>query len=139
MKNAGGLIGAEDWAADMKAAGLGPPATRAEIIEKLLRTDYLSRERKALVPTPKGVALVEQVHPDLRDPVLTARWEQRLKAIEDGAEDASRFEGDVADLVRELLPAILKAAPIPKVEAPGLGACPSCGDGRCRPPPDGYG
>jgi DNA topoisomerase III len=86
MKNAGQEIDDEDLAAYMKQSGLGTPATRAAIIERLLSTAYIERKKKALLPTPKGTALIHQVHADLKNIALTASWEQRLHVCNGCAE-----------------------------------------------------
>jgi DNA topoisomerase III len=63
----------------MKYNGLGSAATRAGVIQRLISSEYIVRQKKALVPTPKGIALIEQVHPQLKDSVMTAEWKKRLK------------------------------------------------------------
>lgn len=75
--------------------GLGTPATRADIIEKLLQNHYVQREGKYLVPTPKGRELVRLSPSELRSPELTARWEERLAAIAEGRESQRQFIEDI--------------------------------------------
>jgi len=106
MKHAGREIDDDALAAAMKSSGLGTPATRAEIIEKLLRTGYVERQRKLLRATAKGKALIALVAEPLRSVELTAAWEQRLKDIEQGAADADRFYRDICDQVRALIPQV---------------------------------
>src|SRR5690606_30663162 len=65
----------------MEKHGLGTPATRADIIEKLLKTDTIERQQQRLVPTGKGKQLIELVADDLRSTELTAKWEQELERI----------------------------------------------------------
>jgi DNA topoisomerase-3 len=108
MKHAGREIDDDALAAAMKSSGLGTPATRAEIIEKLLRTGYVERQRKQLRATDKGSALIAMVAEPLRSVELTAAWEQRLKDIEQGADDADRFYRDVCALVGELVPRVVR-------------------------------
>jgi len=105
----------------MKGSGLGTAATRHAIIERLIKTGYLERERKTLVATPKGVALVGQVVPDLKDPALTGRWEQQLKDIEEGRASADAFDRAIARYVAELLP---KVAASPAIASPPAGPAP---------------
>src|SRR5258708_23814397 len=104
MKLAGRLVEDDELAAFMKEQGLGTPATRAAILERLVEVGYVERRKKSLLPTPKGIAIVGQVHASLRDPLLTAQWEQRLKAIEDREADAAAaaapFEGEIVSYVR---------------------------------------
>jgi DNA topoisomerase-3 len=141
----------------MKGSGLGTPATRAEIIEKLIRTGYVERERKQLRATAKGCALIALVAEPLRSPELTAAWEQQLKEVEEGARTAETFYQAIVALVRELVPVVAagpamtteEAAAVrpasgrrrgrgpkegqgerPKVRPAGLGVCPLCGQGE---------
>ncbi|HSO83308.1 type IA DNA topoisomerase, partial [Thiocapsa sp.] len=106
MKNAGREIEDDALAAAMKQSGLGTPATRAEIIEKLIRTRYVERRRKQLHATPKGTALIGLVAPALRSPELTAEWEQRLKDVEHGELPVDVFDRDIVGFLRDLVPQI---------------------------------
>ena len=106
MKNAGREIEDDALAAAMKQSGLGTPATRAEIIEKLIRTRYVERQRKQLHATPKGMALIGLVDPALRSPELTAEWEQRLKDVEHGELAVDVFYRQILDFLRDLVPQI---------------------------------
>jgi DNA topoisomerase-3 len=140
MKRAGRLVTDKDLAEHMKENGLGTPATRAETIEKLVRSEYLERKKKHLLPTSKGVALVDQVDTQLRDPVLTAQWEERLADIEDGKANARDLEADVASWVAELVPSILRSKPMSEeTKQEGLGPCPKCQAGFVRKTPKGWG
>lgn len=100
MKNAGQEIKDEDLAAFMKQSGLGTPATRAAIIEKLLTVGYIERKKKSLLPTEKGKALINQVHHALKDVALTASWEQQLEDIQDGTQPADSFPAPSLRLFR---------------------------------------
>ncbi len=106
MRHAGREIDDDALAAAMKGSGLGTPATRAEIIEKLIRTGYIERQRKQLRATDKGKALIGMVAEPLRSPELTARWEQRLADIEQGSGDAVAFYQAICAFVRELIPVV---------------------------------
>jgi DNA topoisomerase-3 len=133
MKSAGNELDDEDLAAYMKQSGLGTPATRAAIIERLLATGYIERKKKSLIPTTKGTALIGQVHVDLKNSALTAAWEQRLSDMQDGKLPLATFENDIAGFVARILPtAINRATPIPVTAAPGLGTCPQCKQGIVR-------
>ena len=105
MKNAGREIEDDSLAEAMKQTGLGTPATRAEIIEKLIRTEYVQRERKQLRATEKGRALIGLVAEPLRSPELTAEWEQQLKEVEEGQRPAGEFYRGIVGFIRELMPA----------------------------------
>jgi DNA topoisomerase-3 len=106
MKNAGRAIADDALASAMAASGLGTPATRAETIEKLIRTGYLERQRKQIHATAKGQALIGLVAAPLRSPELTAGWEQRLKQVEQGEQAVATFYRDIVAFVRELIPQI---------------------------------
>jgi len=110
MKNAGREIEDDLLAAAMRESGLGTPATRAETIEKLIRTGYVERQRKQLRATAKGQALIGLVADSLRSPELTARWEQRLKEIEQGQAQAEDFYRDIVAWVREGVTAVAQGA-----------------------------
>ncbi len=133
MKNAGNELDDEDLAAYMKQSGLGTPATRAAIIERLIATGYIERKKKSLIPTTKGAALIRQVHVDLKNIALTATWEQRLSDMQDGKLPLATFENDIAGFVARILPtAINEAAPIQVTATAGLGSCPQCKQGIVR-------
>jgi DNA topoisomerase-3 len=140
MKTAGRLIEDSSLAAYMKENGLGTPATRGAIIERLLDVGYLERRKKTLAPTAKGLALVAQAHPSLCDPVLTAHWEEQLAAIEDGKLSPKALEEDVASWVRSLVPSILRSKPMSEDAAQEtFGKCPKCKTGLVRKTPKGWG
>ena len=141
MKNAGREIEDDELAAAMKESGLGTPATRAETIEKLIRTGYVARDRKAITSTEKGKALVSLVAEPLRSPELTAEWEQQLKEVEEGQRPAAKFYAEIADLVRALVPKVQQGPALSPEQAAAaqgkkrgrgkaLGPCPKCKEGR---------
>ena len=86
--------------------GLGTPATRADMIEKLVQNRYIEREGKYFIPTAKGREVVRLAPEILRSPVLTGEWEGRLERISRGKEDPDAFIRDIkkmaADLVKEV-------------------------------------
>jgi len=100
----------------MKDSGLGTPATRAAIIETLLKRAYVVREGKHLVPTPMGMGLLDALPvPTLASPELTGNWEARLARIARGQETRPAFMGDIARYVKEAVDAIRAAAPMADV------------------------
>ncbi len=103
MKNAGRDIDDDALAAAMKESGLGTPATRAEIIERLIRSGYAQRQQKTLTSTEKGRGLIGLVAELLRSPELTAEWEQQLKDVEEGRRSAEEFYDSIVDFVRQLV------------------------------------
>jgi DNA topoisomerase-3 len=122
----------------MKDSGLGTPATRAATIERLIKVGYLVREKKALVPTEKGRALIGLLgESPLASPELTARWEERLAGMERGAEERPDFMAAISEFTRSLVEEV-RAREGEKVAVPTkpggngtdntpLGACPKCG------------
>lgn len=143
MKNAGQEIDDEDLASYMKQKGLGTPATRAAIIERLLKSSYIERQKKYLMPTEKGRALIQQVHHDLKDVALTASWEQGLADMQDGKMQLNSFESDIAGFVSRLLPDVASqtdALPsVPREGEVSFGTCPQCQKGFVRQTPKGAG
>ncbi|MBN1697550.1 MAG: DNA topoisomerase III [Spirochaetales bacterium] len=95
MEHAGRFIEEKELKESIKGCGIGTPATRAEIIEKLFYNNYTERHGKTIFPTNKGKKLIELVPDQLKSPRLTAEWEQRLSRIEKGGEKAGRFMEDI--------------------------------------------
>jgi DNA topoisomerase-3 len=128
METAGKLVDEEELREAMKDSGIGTPATRAAIIERLIDVAYIEREGRALVATEKGLNVIRLLdqHP-LTSPGLTGDWEGRLAKIEHGGDSRERFMSDIAkfatDTVGEL-DAKLKDVRIPRAN---LGPCPVCG------------
>ncbi len=91
MEGAGKFVEDEELREAIKQGGLGTPATRAEIIEKLLYNNYVERYGKELVPTTKGMQLIGLVPEELSKPELTAKWELRLSDIAKGADSRQDF------------------------------------------------
>lgn len=133
MKNAGREIEDDALAAAMKESGLGTPATRAEIIEKLIRTGYVERQRKQLRATLKGQALIGLVAEPLRSPELTAQWEQRLKDIERGEAAAEDFYHDIVAWVRGLIPTLGQGEALARLQGAARPAAPQPKNPRSNP------
>ena len=91
MEHAGREIDDEDLREQMKESGLGTPATRAAIIERLLQVGYLVRHGKQLAPTAKGMQLVSIVPPELASAITTGKWERALLRISKGEMEPERF------------------------------------------------
>ena len=133
MKNAGRRLDDAAQAEALKeSGGLGTPATRASMLEGLVKRGYLMRRKKALVSTDKGRGLVAAVAEALRSPELTATWERQLKEIEDGEGSAAGFLDGISGFVRELVPRVRESS----TRVPGgdraakvVGTCPLCGKG----------
>jgi len=84
--------------------GIGTPATRSQIIETLIKRDYVTRKGKALIPTEKGVFIVDNLNgSQITKPDYTALWEQRLEEISQGKETKRRFMTDIIAYTKELI------------------------------------
>jgi DNA topoisomerase-3 len=133
MESAGKEIDDEALRAAMKDVGLGTPATRAAIIETLLKRDYIVRTKQHLTPTAVGIALIEALPvASLASPELTGAWEARLARIARGGDSRAAFMADIARYVAEMVDTIRASNPpaAPTTpEAPPIGRCPRCGAG----------
>jgi DNA topoisomerase-3 len=128
METAGRLVDDDEMREAMKESGIGTPATRASIIERLIDVGYVERDARALVATEKGLNVIRLLgdHP-LTSPSLTGDWEARLAKIERGEEPRSRFMADIKGFAESTvadLDAKLKDVRIPRAN---LGPCPVCG------------
>jgi len=101
METAGRHLEDQEQSAAMKDSGLGTPATRAEIIETLLKRQYLTRDGKALNATERGIRLIRAVQAPIKSPALTGEWEARLKRVQRGEADLDGFMAAIAGYVRE--------------------------------------
>lgn len=99
METAGKFVESEELREAMKDGGLGTPATRAEIIEKLIKVEYMARDKKKLVPTEKGIKLVQLAESEITSPELTGYWEKRLADIAKNADNDEGFMKDIATFV----------------------------------------
>ena len=111
--------------------GLGTPATRAAIIEKLVAAGFVERKGKSLIPTKAGINLVTVLPEPLTSPMLTAEWEQRLTAIAKGEADPGGFLDGIRDMVCDLVKTYSQISEDgQKLFAPEkevIGVCPRCG------------
>ncbi len=128
METAGRLVDDDEMREAMKESGIGTPATRASIIERLIDVGYVEREARSLVATEKGLNVIRLLgeHP-LTSPSMTGDWEQRLGKIERGEEPRKRFMADIKGFAESTvaeLDAKLKDVRIPRAN---LGPCPVCG------------
>ncbi len=128
METAGKLVDDEELREAMKESGIGTPATRAAIIERVIDVGYVERDRTALVPTEKGMNVIRLLDDHaLTRPDLTGEWEHRLARIEAGEETREQFMKDIAAFAGETvgqLDTTLKDVRIPREN---LGPCPVCG------------
>ncbi|MEA2335656.1 MAG: topoisomerase, partial [Solirubrobacteraceae bacterium] len=128
METAGKLVDDEELREAMKESGIGTPATRAAIIERLITVAYVERDARALVATEKGLNVVRLLDEHaLTSPELTGSWEHRLGKIERGEDSREKFMGDIAGFAQETVKKLdetLKDVRIPRAK---LGPCPVCG------------
>ena len=104
METAGKLVDDEQLRELLKEKGLGTPATRAAIIETLLKRKYIERQRKTLTATDLGRYLIAVVqNPELKSPELTGQWEGQLREIEAGRLDPQRFMAEIAEYTRRIV------------------------------------
>ena len=101
METAGKTLDEKELSDAMKETGLGTPATRASIIEVLLKREYIVRNGKSLEATDKGIRLIEVVHPEVKSPVMTGQWEAYLHRIQRGGAQLVPFLKGIEDYVRK--------------------------------------
>jgi DNA topoisomerase III len=131
MEGAGKLVEDDELREAMEAKGLGTPATRAATIEGLIREEYVVREGRELMPTPKAFSLLFALHMlhivELASPELTGEWEHKLRLIEQGKMTREQFMKEITELVRKVV-GIIKTGEIPDVVyATVPEPCPKCG------------
>ncbi len=128
METAGKLVEEEELREAMKDSGIGTPATRAAIIERLIQVGYVERDGRALVVTEKGLNVIKLLGEHaLTSPGLTGDWEHRLARIEAGDDSRRAFMGDIVKFTEETVGELdtrLKGVRIPRAQ---LGPCPVCG------------
>ena len=116
---------------DTDKKGLGTPATRAGIIEKLVKSGFIERKCKSLVPTRDGINLVCVLPEQITSPTMTAEWENTLMQIERGDADADAFLKDIVQMTGDLVKAypFLSDAEAKRFESGKevIGKCPRCG------------
>lgn len=142
METAGKLVEDDELRDAMKDCGLGTPATRADIIEKLIRVGYMERDKKKLIPTQKGLHLISLAEPEIKSPELTGNWEKRLADIARGTDSETDFMKDISSFVVAVVSKIKRSrtvgsssraqppARIPAKKRPTFGVCPACGKGE---------
>ena len=126
--------GKEDLPEEAERRGIGTPATRAGIIEKLVKKGFLTREgsgkTKNLIPTEKGRALIAVMPEEIQSPAMTADWEQQLLQIERGELEPETFMNEIEQMVASLVEtseAVKGAKTLMKNNGKIVGVCPHCG------------
>lgn len=112
----------------MEKYGLGTPATRADIIEKLVASDTIERQGASLHPTGKGTQLIELVSPELRTPELTAKWEQELEKIARGQGGTESFMKGIREMAESLVRGVKQSDTVYKPHNLLHSRCPECGE-----------
>ena len=107
--------------------GLGTPATRADIIEKLFSTFYIEKQGKSIVPTSKGMQLIDLVPPDLKEPLLTAKWEKELDAIKSGKANKTAFVNHMKQYATSLVNTVITSDAKYIHDNMTKTLCPECG------------
>jgi len=111
MENAGRFVEEEELKEQLKDSGLGTPATRAAIIERLLKVGYIVRKGKTLIPTQKGMNLIDVVPDELKSPETTGKWEKALNHIARGAMEPEKFMAGITRYVNYLVQEAAKGKP----------------------------
>ncbi len=109
-----------------KTSGLGTPATRADIIEKLFNTFCMERRGKEIHPTSKGIQLIDMVPVDLKSPELTAKWEQRLTLISKGISNPGEFVNEMKNYAAKLVSNVIAGSGVFKHDNMTREKCPEC-------------
>ncbi|MGM9805164.1 MAG: DNA topoisomerase 3 [Candidatus Aphodosoma sp.] len=109
METAGRFVDNDELRDALKENGIGRPSTRAAIIETLLKRGYIRKERKNLIPTGMGIALVGVIQNDLlKSAELTGRWERKLRQIEQGSYQASQFIAELKAMVSSVVDTVMR-------------------------------
>ena len=126
--------GAGEMPEDAERKGLGTPATRAGILEKLIKVGFLERKKVKktthLMPTHEGVALITVLPEQIQSPSMTAEWEHQLKEIERGEASPEAFLCEISAMLKDLTShyeAVKDAAVLFPSKKESLGKCPRCG------------
>lgn len=140
MENAGRFIEDDELKEQLKDSGLGTPATRAAIIERLIQVRYIDRKGKNLAPTEKGMKLIEVVPPELKSPETTGKWEKGLSSVSKGSMVPEKFMGSINRYVNYLITQSKTGNTTVvfeqedrgkgKSKSSSIGKCPSCGNGE---------
>ena len=126
--------GSEDMDDDVEHKGLGTPATRADIIEKLVKDGFVKREKKQMIPTEDGIKLITVLPDVVKSPKLTADWENALTLVAKGEYSMQEFMEGIADMVKNLVQTYHSISDEQKSmfgrnqsTQEALGKCPKCG------------
>jgi DNA topoisomerase-3 len=134
MENAGKLVEESELKQAMKEKGLGTPATRAAIIERLVEVGYISRVSKSIIPTDKGLRLIDLASEvgveEVLSPTLTGEWEKKLLDIEKGKYEPEKFMKGIVTLTTKIVDKVKKYEgdfSVNNGNSEPVGKCPKCG------------
>ena len=132
MRYVGRQVDDESLSAQLKDQGLGTQSTRAAIIERLIKSKYIFRKGKNLIPTEKGVHLINMVVTDLKSPEMTAQWEKKFSEIQDGTLKDSVFMREIQSFTEKIIPVIKESRPCNGLysQKESFGICPKCRKGQ---------
>jgi len=119
MQTAGQSLDEKELSEAMKETGLGTPATRAAIIEVLLKRGFIVRTGKNLEATEKGIHLIEVVHPEVKSPAMTGQWEAFLKKIQHGQSRLEPFLDGISQYVRSVVAKVGMTSPAERTSVSG--------------------
>jgi len=128
METAGKDIEDDNLKEAIKDSGLGTPATRASIIEGLLQRELLERKGKTLIPTAKGIELINKIPvATLKSAELTGDWEYKLELVRKGKMKQHEFMAQVKSFTKQVVEEIKKQSPTTQPVQTSVGPCPKCG------------
>lgn len=121
--------GADEMADDVERKGLGTPATRADIIEKLIRDGFVKREKKNLLATEEGIKLIAILPDSVKSPLLTADWENALMHVAKGELKEDEFMSGIEKMITDMVNAYEGISKEKKdtFSSESIGTCPKCG------------
>ncbi len=142
MENAGRFVEEEELKEQLKEAGFGTPATRAGIIERLISVKYIYRKGKSLIPTDKGIKLIQIVPQQLKSPEMTGKWERGLSKISRDELTVEPFMNSIHKFVAYIVKSASKTQSMVEFDRENrgngnytikgkiFGKCPLCGEGQ---------
>lgn len=130
MEHAGRFVDDEELKEQLKESGLGTPATRAAVIERLITVGYITREKKNLVPTDKGINLISILPDEIKSPELTGKWEKALNQMAKGQYLYNKFMESIINYSKFLIEEALKGKAVAFISEQhkknSIGKCPAC-------------
>lgn len=129
MEHAGKFIEDKNMRSVIEGAnGIGTPATRADIIEKLFTTGYIERRGKEIFPLSKGIQLIDIIPDDLKSPKLTAEWEEKLNLISKGMSKSLIFTKEIRGYAEKLVRDVISSAATYRHDNITMNRCPNCNE-----------